>query len=306
MRAITIVVLAALAIPVVAQSPGGIPGVLAPGVTPELVQEGFVFTEGPVGTKDGGLLFSDIRTANRTYRLDTTGKITVFREQTNGANGLALDRNGNLLAAEGDGKRITRIDSTGRAMTVTEGSQSGPLLAPNDVIVDSKGGFYFTDPGPRPVVPGRKAFVYYLPAGAKQAIVIDDSITRPNGLTVTIDGKTLIVDDTLGETIYAFDVQPNGTVRNKRPFARLHDIPAGEESGADGLTLDRNDRVYVTSVAGVQVFDKTGQYLGTIKVPRQPANVAFAGQEKQTLYITAREGLYRLRMLARGPDRLGK
>ena len=94
MRTITIAVLAALAIPVVAQSPGGIPGVLAPGVTPELVQEGFVFTEGPVGTKDGGLLFSDIRTANRTYRLDTAGKITVFREQTSGANGLALDRNG--------------------------------------------------------------------------------------------------------------------------------------------------------------------------------------------------------------------
>ena len=95
-------------------------------------------------------------------------------------------------------------------------------------------------------------------------------------------------------------------MRNKRPFARLHDVPAGQESGADGLALDRNDRVYVTSVAGVQVFDKSGQYLGTIKVPRQPANVAFAGPDKQTLYITAREGLYRLRMLARGPDRLGK
>ena len=305
MRAITVVVLAAIAVPVVAQSPAGIPGVVAPGVTPELVQEGFVFTEGPVGTRDGGLFFSDIR-SNRTYRLDTAGKISVAREQTNGANGLALERNGSLLAVEGEGKRISRIDSTGRVTPVTEGSPNGPLLSPNDAIVDSKGGVYFTDPGPRPVVPGRKAFVYYLPAGAKQATAIDDSITRPNGLTITVDGKTLIVDYTLGETIYAFDVQPNGTVRNKRPFARLHDIPAGQESGADGLALDRNDRIYVTSVAGVQVFDKAGQYLGTIKVPRQSANVAFAGPQKQTLYFTAREGLYRLQMVARGPDRLGK
>ena len=290
---------------VLAQPSAGIPGVVAAGVQPELVQEGFTFLEGPVGTADGGLLFSDNR-ANRTHRLDPSGKITVFREQTNGTNGLALTRGGDLLGAEGDGKRISKRGSDGKVTTLTEGSAGKPLLSPNDLIVDAKGGVYFTDPGPRPVVPGRKAYVYYLPAGAKEARMMNDDIVRPNGLVLTGDGKTLIVDDTVGETVFAFDVQSDGALNNKRPFARLHDTPAGQESGADGMAIDRADRVYVTTVNGVQVFDRAGLYLGTIKLPRQPANAAFSGPGKRTLYLTAREGLYRVKMLAQGPNRLGK
>jgi gluconolactonase len=80
----------------------------------------------------------------------------------------------------------------------------------------------------------------------------------------------------------------------------------GGESGADGMAIDRQDRVYVTSVTGIQVFDRKGEYLGTIQTPRQPANLAFGGKDKKTLYITAREGLYKVRMLAQGPKRLGK
>ena len=288
-----------------AQSPSGIAGVVAPGVAPELVQEGFVFTEGPVGTPDGGLYFSDIR-PNRIYHLDPGGKISLVREQTNGANGLALTREGDLLAAEGEGKRISRRSRDGVVTTVTEGIAGKPFLSPNDVLVDANGGIYITDPGPRPVVPGRTAYVYYLPAGAKEPIVIDDQIARPNGITLTRDGKTLIVNDTLGPTVYAYDVQPDGSVKNKRTFAQLRDIPEGKESGADGMALDRDDRLYVTTVAGVQVFDAAGTYLGTIKVPRQPANAGFAGPDKRLLYITAREGLYRINMLAQGPDRIGK
>jgi gluconolactonase len=288
-----------------AQSPSGIAGVVAPGVAPELVQEGFVFTEGPVGTPDGGLYFSDIR-PNRIYHLDPGGKISLVREQTNGANGLALTREGDLLAAEGEGKRISRRSRDGVVTTVTEGIAGKPFLSPNDVLVDANGGIYITDPGPRPVVPGRTAYVYYLPAGAKEPIVIDDQIARPNGITLTRDGKTLIVNDTLGPTVYAYDVQPDGSVKNKRTFAQLRDIPEGKESGADGMALDREDRLYVTTVAGVQVFDAAGKYLGTIKVPRQPANAGFAGPDKRVLYITAREGLYRINMLAQGPDRIGK
>ena len=288
-----------------AQSPSGIAGVVAPGVEPELVQEGFVFTEGPVGTPDGGLYFSDIR-PNRIYHLDPGGKISLVREQTNGANGLALTRGGDLLAAEGEGKRISKRSRDGTVTTVTEGMEGKPFLSPNDVLVDANGGIYITDPGPRPVVPGRTAYVYYLPAGAKQPVVVDDQIARPNGLTLTRDGKTLIVNDTLGPTVYAYDVQPDGSVKNKRTFAQLRDIPEGKESGADGMALDREDRLYVTTVAGVQVFDAAGKYIGTIKVPRQPANAGFAGPDKRVLYVTAREGLSRINMLAQGPDRIGK
>jgi len=301
----TAALIALVAASVLAHPQGGIHGVVGAGVQPELVQEGFVFTEGPVGTADGGLYFSDIR-ANQTYHLDPNGKITLVREHTNGSNGLALAHDGSLLAAEGDGKKISRWSRDWRGTTLTESFDGKPFLAPNDLIADARGGIYFTDPGPRPLVPGRKAYVFYLPAGAKQPLLVEDQIVRPNGLTLTNDRKTLIVDDTVGDTVFAFDVQPDGTVKNKRAFARLHDTPTGQESGADGLALDRDGRVYITTVSGVQVFDSAGQYLGTIRVPRQPANVAFSGPDKRTLYITAREGLYRLKMLSQGPDRLGK
>jgi gluconolactonase len=297
--------IALAAIPGLAQSPGGIAGVVAPGAVPELVQEGFTFTEGPVGTADGGLYFSDIR-VNKTYFLDPGGKISVVRENTDGANGLALTKDGELLFAEGDGKRIAKRNRDGTITTLTAGSPATPLLAPNDLIVDAKGGIYFTDPGPRPVVPGRPTHVYYLPAGAGQPILIDGAVPRPNGLTLTNDGKTLIVDDTLNPTVFAYDVQPDGTVKNKRAFAQLRDIPPNTESGADGLAIDSADRLYITTVSGVQVFDAKGQYLGTIKAGRQAANAAFSGPGKQTLYLTAREGLYRVNTLSKGPDRLGK
>src|SRR6476619_7134883 len=158
-----------------AQSPGGIAGVVAPGVVPELVQEGFVFTEGPVGTPDGGLYFSDIR-PNLIYRLATNGEISIVREQTKGANGLAVTRERDLLSAEGDGKRISKRSRDGTVTTVTEGSEGKPFLAPNDLILDAKGGIYFTDPGPRPVVPGRPTCLCCRPAGAKQATMLDGAV----------------------------------------------------------------------------------------------------------------------------------
>ena len=163
----------ATALPAVAQAPAGIPGVLAPGATPELVQEGFKFTEGPLAA-DGGLYFSDIP-ANKTYFLDPGGKIGPVRENTNGANGIALNKDGELLFAEGEGKRISKRNKDGSMTTLTEGPAGKPLLSPNDLIVDAKGGIYFTDPGPRPVVPGRPTYVYYLPSGAKEPVLVDNA-----------------------------------------------------------------------------------------------------------------------------------
>ena len=299
------VALALHAAPLLAQPSGAIPGVIAAGTQPELVKEGFVFTEGPLGTKDGGLYFNDNR-ESKTYLLDRGGKISVAYEQTKAANGLALTRQGDLLAAEGEGKRISRRSRDGKLTPVSESYKGMPHLSPNDLIADARGGVYFTDPGPRPVVPGRPTHVLYLPAGATQPILIDDAVGRPNGVILSPDGRTLIVDNTLAPQVYAYDVQPDGSVKNKRVFAELRDIPAGQESGADGMAVDRDARLYVASLTGIQVFDARGQYLGTIKFPRQPANAAFAGPGKGVLYVTAREGLYRINTMTKGPDRPGK
>ena len=279
--------------------------VLAPAATVELVREGFVFTEGPVGLPDGSLLFSDAR-ASLIYRLDPNGAISLFRSNTNETNGLALNRNGELLAAETAGRRISISNLGGPQRELTRGDGTRPLAAINDLIVDARGGVYFTDPHPRPIVPGRKVHVYYLAPLAKNARIVDDSIVRPNGLTLTLDGRTLLVADTVGADVLAFEVQRDGSLAKRRVFARLRDIAQGEDSGGDGMAIDRDGRVYVTSARGVQVFDREGSYLGTIAVPRRPTNVAFAGPGKSVLYITAREGLYRIRTLTRGPDRPGK
>ncbi len=289
-----------------AQSDTAIPGVVAAGVTPELVRESFDNTEGPVGAADGSLYFSDTN-ANLTYHMDLAGKFEVVRRDTTRANGIAFTRKGEMLWADGDGPRISIGKPGGAVMTLTEGFAGGKkFVQPNDLIADDKGGVYFTDPGPRPVVPGRPTYVSYLAPGAKQPIVLDDKDPRPNGITLTPDGKTLIVDNTIGNAVFAYDVQPDGSVKNKRDYVQLHDIKPGEESGADGMGMDRDGRLYVTTIRGIQIFDRSGKYLGTIKVPRQPSNVAFAGPDKRTLYISARQGLYRIRLQSQGPDRLGK
>jgi gluconolactonase len=291
--------------PALAQTASGIPGVVAAGVAPTLVKEGFENTEGPLGAADGSLYFSDTN-ANRTYHLGLDGAFSVVREDTHRANGIALTREGDMIWADGDAHRLSKKAHDGAVATLTEGFGGKPFIQPNDLIVDAKGGVYFTDPGPRPVVPGRPTYVFYLPPGAHEPMVLDNANPRPNGITLTRDGKILIVDDTLHTTVYAFDVAADGSVRNKRPYAQLHDIMPGEESVADGMALDRDGRLYVATVRGIQVFDADARYLGTIAVPRQPSNMAFAGPGKRTLYITARQGLYRLNMLAQGPDRLGK
>ncbi len=284
---------------------GSLSDVIAPDAKVQLVQEGFIFTEGPLGMPDGGLYFTDLRTAQRIYRMDAHGKISVFREKTNVTNGLAYTPKGELIGAESAGKRIVRIAANGQYTELTSGA-GAPLMAPNDLIADAQGGIYFTDPGPRPIPKGRKHHVYYLPAGAARAIIVDDTMTRPNGLMLTLDGRTLIVADTVEHDLYAWDVQPDGTLRNRRAFMRLRDIPEGKDSGGDGMAIDAEGRFYVTAVTGVQVFDRSGRYIGNIPVPKKPTNVAFAGPRKSVLYITAQEGLYRIPALTQGPPRQGK
>lgn len=282
-----------------------IPGVIAAGEVVELVQEGYVNLEGPVGTPEGGLYFTDTR-ADRVYLMAPDGTISIAREETRSANGLAFTRGGDLVAAEYRGGRIVRLVPQGATETLTAGAAERTLMAPNDLIVDDSGGIYFTDPGPRPVVQGRVATVYYLPAGSTIPKILDERLPRPNGIALSLDGKTLLVGDTLGRDVYAYEMASQGEVARRRVFATLKDIPPGQESVADGMAIDDHGRLYVSTLTGVQVFDAASHYLGTIVCPRQPANVAFSGPDKRTLYITARQGLYRVRLLSRGPSRLGK
>ena len=120
-----------------------------------------------------------------------------------------------------------------------------------------------------------------------------------------LNWKTLLVADSIDAKIWRYDVKPDGSVANKRLFTDIKQTEK-ERAGVDSMCIDSEDRLYTSSASGLEVFDREGQYLGLIKVPRRPANCAFSGPDKKTLYVTAREGLYRIVMISQGPRRPGK
>jgi gluconolactonase len=219
---------------------------------------------------------------------------------------MLLLKDGRLLCAERDGKRIIAVTPDGAVTALANGFGAKPLRAPNDLIEDRKGGIYFTDPGarlPSGAPPNESGSVYYIRPGG-EVILIDSEIRRPNGITLSLDGKKLFVDDTEGEYVYVFDVRTDGSVKNKRPFVKLHDperMPWGLRSRADGLALDFQGRLYFATASGIQVVDARGRYLGTIHLPEVARNVAFSGPDRHTLYMTALTSVYRVKVLSQGP-----
>lgn len=282
-----------------------ISGVLDPDTEPQLVKDGFHFLEGPAPTPDGELYFSDIN-ENRIYKLDRSGHVRVWRDGIKGPNGLYLLSDGRLLCAEANGQRIVSISTSGAVTVLASQYKDEKLRAPNDLIADDRGGIYFTDPAPRPapdVAPSLPGNVYYLRSNGV-LILIDGKIARPNGISLSLDKKVLYVDDTEGEYVFAFDVQPDGSVKHKREFVKLKDPSPGSRglrSRADGMALDSEGRLYIATGSGIQVINSKGQHLGTIKVPTIVRNVAFGGPERHTLYMTAAAELYRISLVSQGP-----
>jgi gluconolactonase len=145
--------------------------------------------------------------------------------------------------------------------------------------------------------------VYYVPPGGKAMRVAED-IARPNGIQLSPDEKILYVNNTSGEFVLAFDINADGSLKNRRNFAKYPTIVKGPDgsitSGADGLAIDSQGRLYVVATGGVHVFDGGGQHLGTIPVSLQPQNIAFAGADKKTLYIVGRGSAFKVRLLSEG------
>jgi gluconolactonase len=287
-----------------------IPGVVAAGARVEVIKSGFSGTEGPLGLPDGHFMFTETQ-ANRITRIDkATNETSTFLENTNGSNGLGFDAKGRLISVQTTpgATKIGVIYPKGSEATITDNFDGKPYGRPNDLVVAKNGGVYFTDPGPNatpgqpPAAPPLPPAVYYVPPGGKPA-QIATGIARPNGIMLSPDEKTLYVNDTNGEYIVAFDVAANGSVSNRRNFATyasLNKTATGVTSGADGLAVDTEGRVYCAAIGGVQVFSPKGEHLGTIPVSLQPQNIAFAGDDKRTLYIVGRGSAFKVRLLAAG------
>ena len=276
-----------------------IPGVIAAGARIELIRDDFEGTEGPIAHPDGGLLFTE-NSASRIIKIEPDGSTSVFLEDTKEANGLAFDPMGRLIAVQrAPGfARIAVVYPEGAETVLADKIDGNPFDRPNDLVLDKKGGVYFTDPNPQSVF-------YASPAGS--VIKVADNITRPNGILLSPDERTLYVNDSAGEYLLGYDIQPDGTVQNRRNFATYVGVRRtgdGISSGADGLAVDGEGRVYTTATGGVDVFSPQGQHLGTIPVGipggRNPQNLAFAGPEKKTLYIVGRGAAFKVQMLAQG------
>lgn len=243
--------------------------------TVELVQAGFMFTEGPQWTGDK-LLFSDIP-ANTIYQY-ANGAVTQFKMPSGNSNGLAY--RDALYAAEHGTRTVTK-DGVAIASTF-EGKK---LNSPNDVVVADDGSVYFTDP-PYGIQPNQQELgfngVYKLTGTTLTALHRGGTTERPNGIGRSPDGRTLYVADTTDGGLYAFD-----------DTRRLLAMTAG---GADGLAIDVQGNIFVTSTAGIEVFASSGTKWGTITVPKKPTNCAFGDSDLRTLYITAQDSLFKVRL----------
>ena len=288
-----------------------IAGVVAAGTPIQLIKTGFQGAEGPVGMADGSVLFTETG-ASRITRIDPAGNISTFLENSNGSNGLAFDQSGRLISvqrAAGNQKVGVLYPAASRAV-LADSYGGKPFNRLNDIVVDKKGGVYFSDSL------GDNTGLYYIPPGGK-AIRIFNETTNPNGVQLSSDEKILYANWEDGEYLLAFDIKPDGTLGPRRNFAKYQSVKIpghkdpriAEGNGADGLAIDADGRVYAATNKGIEVFSPQGNHLGTIPIIwgvesfnlRKPANIAFAGPDKKTLYVFGAGGTaFKVQMLAQG------
>jgi len=284
-------------LPLAAQTTNQSP-VIAPGAKLEKLSGEFNFTEGPSCDKAGNVFFTD-QPNNRIMKWSVDGKLSEFLKPAGRANGMYFEPNGNLLACADEKTELWSITPDGKHTVLAKEFEGKALNGPNDVWERPDGGIYFTDPFYKRAWwdynqrPQDGEHVYFLSADRKTLKRVTTDLVQPNGITGTPDGKTLYVADIRANKTYAYDMQPDGRLANKR----LHC-----ESGSDGMTIDADGNLYLTG-RGVTVFDQTGKQIERIPVPESwTANVSFGGKDHQTLFITASKGLYSIQMRVKGAN----
>lgn len=289
------------------------PALLAPGAALEKVHGDLKFGEGPAWNAKGSFLLFEDGPRNRMMKLGPDGRVSVFREPSGRSNGLAWDAQGRLVACEGNGgdggRRVSRTEKDGKVVSLADKYQGKRLNSPNDIAIDAKGRIYFTDPrySKRENMELDKEGVYRIDPDGKLTRIID-SLTRPNGILVSKDGKTLYVADNASPggvvTLVAFDLDGRGDAKNGRV---LYDFVSGR--GIDGMALDTEGRIWATAgtkeKAGVYVFQPDAKrakatVLTVVKTPEDPTNCTFGGKDRNVLYITTTASLFRIQTAVTG------
>jgi len=258
----------------------------------ERVPGDYKFTEGPVWSPWGTLLFSDIP-ANRIYEIAASGQ-KVYGEPSGNSNGLTFDREGRLIACEHGNRRVSRTERDSKITVMADRFEGKRLNSPNDVVVKSDGSIYFTDP-----TYGIKKEeqeldfqgVYRIKPDGKLEVLVKN-FKMPNGLCFSPDEKKLyIADSTELRHVRVFDVKPDGTLTGGTVFAKV-----GPGGAPDGMKVDNSGNLLSTGPGGIWIFDPTGKHIDTIPTPETPANCGWGDADGKTLYITARTSLYKVRL----------
>jgi gluconolactonase len=260
----------------------------------ERVASGFRFTEGPAWSREGFLLFSDIPN-DRLMKFVPGEKPTVFRENSNGANGNAYDAQGRLYTCESRTRRVVRMDKKGEIQVLADKWEGKRFNAPNDIVVRHDGHAYFTDPAFGAQADTRELDffgVYHItPKG--ELSVIAKPAGRPNGVAFSANGHALYVTNSDEHNVRAYDVDHNGDASNERVLI------AGVDGVPDGIRVDEKGNLHVAA-SRVWIYDARGNLTGNLDTPETPSNCAFGDGDLRTLYITAQTGLYRARREVKG------
>jgi gluconolactonase len=267
----------------------------------ELAATGYTFTEGPAW--DGSrLIFSDIPGDTVYVYSPGEGAPQVLYTPSANANGHTFDRQGRLLNAEHGSGEITRWTQEGGRKTIVAAYQGKRLNSPNDVVVRSDGLILFTDP---PYGLGQRASevgfsgVFAFDETTGKIVLIDDALSRPNGLALSPDEKVLYVGDTATQTLWAYDLAADGTASGKRLVVDVTD--ESKPGRVDGVRVDTEGRVYFTCPDGICVADPVrGEVIERLATPKRATNLAWGGADLSELYITALTDVYRVKTRAKG------
>jgi gluconolactonase len=271
--------------------------IIATSAQVELLHGNFRFTEGPIADRKGNVYFTD-QPNDRIFIWSVDGQLSEFGSFGR-ANGMYFDRDGRLLSCSDMDNEIWSIAMDGSHTVIVSDFNGRKLNGPNDLWVNPKtGGIYFTDPLYRreywnrdPQMQQEGEYLYYVSPDRQTVTIADTQYVKPNGIIGTPDGKKLYVADIGDNKTYVYDIQKDGTLTNRRLFCSM---------GSDGMTIDKKGNIYLTG-NGVTVFNSRGEQIEHIPIDaRWTANVCFGGKNMKTLFITASQGLYSLKMRVKG------